>query len=281
MVAQDGDPATRSIGSAVAGKPIFRHDDRLRSATADPSSESRHAQEEGADETQSQESGDSATAVPDAGNAAMDPPRLILVGWTPSQLSRQRPQDLDRVSRNIVNIGSCLGVDLVEVFVWQPAAAEIRRIAFCLTKGSRKDVTKAILDSLDQSGVRLTPCQREKGSSGDLLESRARLREALSRPGSGADCRRRQLREYQQAVDSTFVDPVLKCAVGESDSDERSRLGCLAAVNRLLHPSVELYSAKLEREITRGGLRGSGEGLQTRELLKIFDVVYKLTKERK
>ena len=54
-------------------------------------------------------------AMPDLGHAAMDPPRLILVGWTPSQLSSQRPEELDRVIHNVVKIGMGLGVELDEV----------------------------------------------------------------------------------------------------------------------------------------------------------------------
>jgi hypothetical protein len=165
--------------------------------------------------------------------------------------------------------------------LWRPTAEEIRQINFCLTKGGRQDVTKAILGSLDHSAKLLTPPQSEQKSSGDLLEVRVRLREALLRPGSSPDCRRRRLQEYQQAVDNTFVEPLLERAMQASDPNERSRLGGLAEVNRLLHPSVELYSAKLEREIFRSGLRGDGEVLKTQELMKMFDVLCNLTKGKK
>ena len=248
---------------------------------AQPPSPAALAQQEGSDETQASGSSDPSKAMTQWQHAPIDQLQLILVGWMPSQLSRHRPGDLDRVIRSIENTGNCLGVDLNETFLWRPTAAEIRRINLCLIKGNRKDVAKAILDSLDQSAKPLTPSRSDKGSSGDFLESRARFREALLRPGSSQDYLQRRLREYQEAVDSTFVKPVFDRAIGESDPDERCRLGGLAAVNRLLHPSVELYSAKLEREITRSGLRGNGEALKIGELMKMFDVLYRLTKEDK
>ena len=82
--------------------------------------------------------------------------------------------------------------------------------------------------------------------------------EALLRPGGRGHERRRRLREYQQAVDTTFVKPLLERAAQEMDPHKRSRLGGLAAVNRLLHPAVELYAARLEREITKAGLHSDG-----------------------
>jgi hypothetical protein len=239
------------------------------------------AQEEDADATPAGKSWDSSTAVPDSDQASIDPPRLILVGWTPSRLSPHRPVDLDRVIRSVETVGNCLGAGVDEVFLWRPTMREIRRIGFCLTKGNRKDVTKAILDSLDQSAKSLTPSESGTRPLGDLLASRARLRQVLLRPGAGPEHRRRRLREYQRAVDNTFVEPLLARAGNESDLDERSRLGGLAAVNRLLHPSVELYSAKLEQEIARTGLRGDGPMFQTQELMKMFDVLYKFAKESK
>ena len=75
------------------------------------------------------------------------------------------------------------------------------------------------------------------------------------------------------------MEPVLERAARESDPDERSRLAGLAAINRVLHPNVELYVAKLEREIARSGLRGNEAVPKTHELTKVFDVLYKYTKK--
>ena len=250
-------------------------------ATSPSSPPSPAQEEEDTNPVQVPEVCDSSTALPDPDNAALDPPRLILVGWTSSQLSLQCPGDFDRVARSIATLANGIGIDLTGVSVWRPAAAEIRRIMYCLTNGNRKDVRQAILSSLDQSAKPLAPSASDKGSHGSLLQTRARLRKALRRPESNPAYRRRRLSEYQQSVDRTFVDPLLELAGGESDLDKRSRLGALAAVNRLLHPSVELFAAELEKQITRGGLHGDAEVLKTGELMKIFDLLFKFTKKEK
>jgi hypothetical protein len=211
--------------------------------------------------------------------AAASPPRVILVGWRPSGLSRAWPENLGQVLHNVLTIGKCLDVDLSTVLVWRPTAEEVRQIAICLWNGRRKDVVKAILRSINQSGKPLAAAASEAGSIDDFLEARAALRESLLRPASNPDYRRRRLHDYQQAVDRCFVQPILARAAQQHDPDDRSRLAGLAAANRLLHPSIELYCAKLEKEIAKTGLRGDGALPQTRELTRILDVVYRLTKD--
>ena len=77
------------------------------------------------------------------------------------------------------------------------------------------------------------------------------------------------------------MEPLLERAAGELDPDERSRLAALAEVNRLLHPHVELSLAKFAKDLTKKGLRGDEELRDLRSLIKIFDVLYRLTKEAK
>jgi hypothetical protein len=49
----------------------------------------------------------------------------------------------------------------------------------------------------------------------------------------------------------------------------------------LLHPTVELHLAKLEKETVNAGLGGSSEASGLKELIKLFDVVYRFTKGRR
>ncbi len=213
--------------------------------------------------------------------AGIVPPRLVLVGWCPSRLSPQRPQNVDPFVRSLQAMGGFCDVALEETLLWRPTPLEIRRIALCLTSGARRDVLEAICESIDSSGKPLAPPPSDKDSSGSLLESRTRFRAALLQPDGNPEQRRRRLRDYQAAVENTFVRPMLERAASESDADERSRLGGLAAANRLLHVNVELYWAKFEREIARKGVRGVGEMPETRELMKMFDIVYKFSQGKK
>jgi hypothetical protein len=225
--------------------------------------------------------GDPGAASQASHSAATDSPRLILVGWTPSRLSDRRPATLDQVVRNLANTANCLGIALEDVFLWRPEMADIQQIAKCLEIGDGSDVIEAILRNLDQSAKALAKSDDEPESSGSLSEIRLRLREVLLRPGSSPDRRRQQLRKYQRAVEEAYVNPVLELAAAESDPDKRSRLAAMAEANRLLHPSVMLYSARLEKEISLRGLHGDWKALDSCALMKIFDALYKLTKGKK
>ena len=47
------------------------------------------------------------------------------------------------------------------------------------------------------------------------------------------------------------------------------------------HPSAELYLAKLEREIVSNGPRGDGDVLKAKDLMKLFDLLYRFSNERR
>jgi hypothetical protein len=273
-------PQTLGEFRKLAGLAESSHPAPLGQAPAGSSSSPCPTQEEEPAEMPVPQSSDPATAAAGVDHA-MVPPRLILVGWTPSTLSSERKVLLDRVVQNLINTGHGLGVGLDQVFVWRPAAAEIRRIKYCLTQGKRKDVVKTILVSLDQSAKPLADSPHAPKSGRTLSETRVRFQEALLRPGSNPAYRRRRLQAFQQAVDRALVEPLLERAADESDPDERSRLAALAALNRLLHPHVELALAKFAKEMTKNGLRGDAAVLDVRDLVKLFDRVYRLTKEKK
>jgi len=235
----------------------------------------------GIQETHAAGSSSSSPAAANSGPGMIDPPQLIFVGWSPARLSSERPASLDRVLREIQGIAGCLGIDLAEVSVWRPTVAEIQQITFALSKGVQHDVVQAILKSIDQSAQPVIPSARDQGTPGDFLQARARLHEALARPRSGPNYRRRRLQAYQKAVDKNFVEPLLLRAAEESNPQEGSRLAVLAEINRLLYPSLALYAARLEREIIRTGPSGKEDSLQNKDVMKLFELVYRFTKERR
>lgn len=208
------------------------------------------------------------------------PPRLFLVGWSPSQLSLNRPNELDEVHRNLANISRFLGIDFNDVFVWRPTAVDLQRITFCLKNGNRKEVRRAIVTSLRGSAE---PVGRANGElvnrPHSLLEAQSRFREVLLRPGSKAGDRRRRLQQYQHSIASTLVKPLLQLAIDEPDPKRRSQLAALAGLNQVLYPAVELYLANQEKEVVKRGLGADGQGPSVRDLMKMFDAVSKLTKE--
>ena len=81
-------------------------------------------------------------------------------------------------------------------------------------------------------------------------------------------------------IDVDLKTPLERATV-ESDLNERSRLAGLAEVNRILHPTVALHLARLEKEIVRSGLRGDTKVFEIGGLMKAFDALHKLSQESK
>jgi hypothetical protein len=267
----------RGILGLAGGSNHASHAGHMPAASPPPATTPAQAEE--ADGTPPQECGESSAEIPESSDESMGPLPLVFVGWNPAELLPDRPANLDRVVCNVKEIGRVLSAGLDELLVWRPTMAEIQKISLCLRSGNERDVTKAILSSLDQSAKPLSPSQDNKEPSGGFLEARARFHEALLRPGGSSDNRRRRLREYQQAVESTFVEPVLKLAAEERDPKRRSQLAGLAGVNQMLHPAVELYLAKREKEVAKKGLRADGQDGAVRELLRMYETLFKFTKE--
>lgn len=204
--------------------------------------------------------------------------RLILVAWTPSRLTRDRPSALDSVISNMVNTANCHGIPLDRVHMWQPSMAEIRSIARCLEIGNRKTVIEALLNSLDQSAKPLVPSKELQNSGGRLLETGMRLKEVLLRD-SGLNQRRKKWREHQQAIDVELVQPLFEFASTLSDVERRGLVMAIARVHQVLHPNVTVHLARLEHEVTQRGLRIDWTALDIKSLMKGFDTLHKLTKE--
>ncbi len=207
------------------------------------------------------------------------PHQLILVGWSPSKLSRQLPGMFDRTVCNLMDSEKVLGLSLQNILAWQPDAAGIDGIVKCLRIGTESDVVREILTSLDESCQPLVPEPTLSSPSAGLLVSEQRLQEALLRPEVSRVARRRRLRDFRRAVDEAFVMPLLERAADEQNLSERSRFGGLAKLSGILHLAVAVKKANLEREIVERGLRGDAVAFDIQGLMKGFDALYKLSRE--
>jgi hypothetical protein len=202
-------------------------------------------------------------------------PRLFLVGWSPSQRSLRRPSEWDGVLDSLIRAGRFLDIDLDDVFVWRPAEEDLQRIVFVLSKGSRKHVRKAVIASLRRNSKLVSHTQEDVEDAGKLPEIRARLRDALLRPGGQPSERRRCLRRHQRAIEDMFVTPFLEQAAAELDPQKRSQLAGLAGINQLVHPAVEVYLAKREKDLANRGLRAQLQSNEVKDLMKMFDILFK------
>ena len=79
-------------GTAEPGPATLAGDDE---ATPPPSL--ADTREDGAPQPQAEEPSGAAWLTPSASHAPINPPRSILVGWSPSRLGCQTPGQLDRV----------------------------------------------------------------------------------------------------------------------------------------------------------------------------------------
>jgi hypothetical protein len=206
-------------------------------------------------------------------------PRLFLVGWALSQLSLYRRGEVDEVIRNLARVSDCLEIDLDDVFLWRPSPKDLRRISDCLSIGERRNVQRAILGSLRCSSGLATQADGDVDEPSSLLETRTRLQEALSRSSTSPGERRRRLRLHREAVDTAFVTPVLEQAVEEPDPKRRSHLAGLARINEVLFPAVELYLARRDKEVAKRGVEAWDHVSDVRDLMKMFDTLFKFTQE--
>jgi hypothetical protein len=76
-----------------------------------------------------------------------------------------------------------------------------------------------------------------------------------------------------------LVIPLHEQVAAEQDPMRRSRLAALAGLNQVLHPAVELYLAQQEKEVAKRGLQAGEQDSRNRDLMKMFDALYKLSKE--
>jgi hypothetical protein len=206
-------------------------------------------------------------------------PRLFLVGWEVSRMSRHHPGEVDEVVRSLANVSDCLEIDLDDVFLWQPPQKDLRRIRYCLSIGERKDVQDSIFGSLRRSAKLVTQAEGDADAPSGLLETRRRLQEALLRSGTSPADRRRRLQLYRHAIDASLVAPLVEQATAELDPKKRSHLAGLAQINQVLYPAVELYMAKRDKEVAKRGVDAWDAVSDVRDLMKMFDILFKFTQE--
>jgi hypothetical protein len=80
-------------------------------------------------------------------------------------------------------------------------------------------------------------------------------------------------------MDAAFVIPLIEQAAAEPDPKRRSHLAGLARINEVLFPAVELYLAKREKEVAKRGVEAWDQVSDVRDLMKMFDTLFKFTQE--
>lgn len=207
--------------------------------------------------------------------------RPALVGWSPSNWSLHRPSGLDEVISNLrATADSLVPQSIDEICLWRPDNKQMRSIADCLGTGAASAAVHAVVESLNESAVSLSPERAKIASTPGLLDSSIKLRQELFRRDGTPKTRKQKLRAHQQAVQNELVAPLLKQAADESDPIERNRLHAIAALAQVIPSVATSCAVSIEDAIAHHGLRGYEGCPQVAELVKVTEALFKLMKRR-
>lgn len=205
-------------------------------------------------------------------------PRLVLVGWTPSELQLKVPEELDKVIAHLSNIEKFLQIRFDELFVWRPSKEDLDRVCFCLEHGHKKDVRAALLESMAEA-VPATEIAEAPSAPISLAEAQARLNEiGLGAPIS-REWRRRIVIDCERAIHSELLEPLWRYATLQTDAEERARVAGVAGLMKLVLGETNRLCAKLRRGTLKTG-NSVEEEVSEKEwehLLKLFKELSALT----
>lgn len=207
--------------------------------------------------------------------------RPVLVGWSPSNWSLDRPSGLDEVIANLqATADSVAPQSFDEMYLWRPDNDQMRSIADCLGTGTASAAVHAIVESLNNSAVSLSPERAKTASCPALLDSSLELQQELARQDGTPKTRKRKLRAHRRAVQNELVTPLLKQAADESDPIQRNRLHAIAALAQVIPAVAASCAASLDDAIVYHGVRSYEGCPQVAELVKTTEALYKLMKRK-
>ena len=216
---------------------------------------------------------------------ATNPPRspslrLVIVNWVPSELRREEPAQQQKVRSRLRDLEKHLQLPLDEVLVWTPAIEDVERVKFCLANSGREQVRAAILDSLDGGLVQATDTEDQFTLPNDLPGIWTALRETSLHGSRNSRLEKQLWDEYERMIHVELVEPLVRQAQQEPDPENRARLLGIAVINRLLHPTAELYSANLTRQVRKTGIRKARlvDGRELAPVTKLLDQLFNLLK---
>ena len=177
--------------------------------------------------------------------------KLVLVGWSPRQLTLDLPLDVPFLARHLEDIRTALGIDLSRIGVWRPDAKSLKAMKtqaefqdFDRMAATLRDSVRRIYDlaEFNRSDNRFPPDDR--GPPTDLGEAHAalvaELEEDRCRPRHGAVFRREK--DYEAIVNARITAPMQKAAMAETNPALRALAFIHAGLNTqvlLMQPRVQ------------------------------------------
>lgn len=189
-------------------------------------------------------------------------PKLLFVGWCPSQLSADPPEGFSATGDHFVNLHRHLGIDMRTVQVWRPSASELKALRFCLQYGSIDDVRGSIVRSMERSTEPVAPVP-SRGPQ-NVVEAQLQFHEQQHGRHGFIDLDQ-AVRQFQQLFERDVVLPQLEKALAEDDPQQRGMGVVRSELLRHLEMNLTAYSQRLS-QIRRATRRGRRDPLPDPEL---------------
>ena len=192
---------------------------------------------------------------------------LVILGWTPLELSSVVPLQLKAVVDHLHRLQRFMGVELYDIGLWEVDEETIERLRFIATRGSAAIFKVALLDAAEDIGASIVQFGKEKplaiGPPSDYTTALARLHEALSAECGtrllGPNQRNEAWRDVQSLLSQQVIRPVRELALESNNPVERNLLMGFAELSNVFHMQSVVMGEQLSRRIADGGVERNGQ----------------------
>lgn len=180
------------------------------------------------------------------------PPGLVFANWNPANLELVNPPGLVTVKRHLGDLNRHLDMALDDIEIWKPSEQHVEQLRFCLSRGSRQDVRRALLASLAEQREWLIERPKDRPKPSPMYAAAAAEWTAASigdeLSGSFEQAAWKTLLQiYEQDV----ISPLLKQAQEMADPVSRTLVVTAANLSRVVHSQSLLLTKKFRKEVHR------------------------------
>jgi hypothetical protein len=202
-------------------------------------------------------------------------PDLMIVAWSPSQLTLVAAEDLSAVVAHLVAVEQRLEIALDQVSVWRPDARELERVRFCVQYGHRGDVKQALAVSMEASAFALADFHEEHGVPDGYPAARERFSETLRRSPASPEAVVRARVDLERAMDRELVRPLGSMAAAAKEPMQANLLAAAADVAELMHRQAMLLRVRTTTSVHNAGGQHHGD-VSREELLQYLATMDRL-----
>ena len=180
---------------------------------------------------------------------------LVLVGWDPSRLDFELPDNIQVLEQHLRGLDWNLGIDLDDVLIWKPTAGDVDRVRYCLAMGNGRDVRRAVLASLEYNCEPLIRTSNVPQGPDPPYGHRLAEWVALQWEPNERTRRQQAWQRLQAAWERDVIQPLVRQAQEYADPADRALGIALADVSRIMHPQALLLATNYGNAIGNDGVR--------------------------